>query len=247
MTRAWTIGIAAVALTLVTAGCGGDDGDGDGGGDGGADFTAQSAEKIAEAAKKAMGDLEGVTIDGTLSTEGQEIGIDMSIGTGGNCTGSFTIQGASAEVLGVDGTTWIRPDEAYWETSVGPDGAAQIIEAVGDRWVTLPDDDTSFKPFCDLEEFLGELTDQADATYTKGETRKIDGDETIEIISDRPDEGVSSGYIQVEGEHYLVLVEKTEGDEPGSVSFSGFDEQPEVEAPADDEQIPLEELQASVS
>jgi len=244
MKRALGIGFASAALVALAAGCGSDD-DGDGGGDGGAEFTKQSAEKIADAAKEAMGDLDGVTIGGTLSTEGQEIELDMSIGTGGNCTGSFTIQGASAEVLGVDGTTWIRPDEKYWEVSLGPDSAAQIIEAVGDRWVTLPEDDTSFKPFCNLEEFLGELVDQEDATYTKGETKEIDGDETIEIVSDRPDEGKSSGYVQTGGEHYLVQIEKTEGDEPGTVTFSGFDEQPDVEAPAADEQVPLEELEGA--
>jgi hypothetical protein len=241
MTRAWTIGIAAAALALVTAGCGDD---GNGGGDGGADFTKQSAEKIADAAKKAMGDLDGVTIGGTLSTEGQEIELDMSIGTGGNCSGSFSIQGASAEVLGVDGSTWIRPDEKYWEVSVGPDSAAQIIEAVGDRWVTLPEDDTSFKPFCDLEEFLGELVDQGDATYTKGETKEIDGEKTIEIISDRPEEGTSSGYILVEGDHYLVNIVKDEGEDPGDVTFSGFNEQPDVEAPPEGDQIALSDLES---
>jgi hypothetical protein len=230
--------VTTAALTVaLLAGCG-DDGE---------DFTGQSAKEIADVAKESMGDLEAVTIDGTLTSDGEEIEIRMEIGSDGNCTGEFTTQGATAEILGVDGTQWFRPDEAFWELSAGPEAAPAIVAAAGDRWVTLPEDDTSFRQFCDLEEFLGELTDQADATYTKGETRKIDGDETIEIISDRPDEGVSSGYIQVEGEHYLVLVEKTEGDEPGSVSFSGFDEQPEVEAPADDEQIPLEELQASVS
>ena len=242
MTRAWRIGIAGAALAVVTAGCGGDDGDG--GGDDGAEFAKQSAEKIAEAAKKAMGDLEGVTIDGTLSTSGQEIEIDMEIGTGGNCSGSFTIQGASAEVLGVDGDTWIRPDEKYWEVSVGPEGAAQIIEAVGDRWVTLPEDDTSFKPFCNLEEFLGELVDQADATYTKGETKEIDGEETIEIISDRPEEGTSSGYSLTEGDHYLVNILKDEGEDPGDVTFSGFNEQPDVEAPAEGDQIALSDLES---
>ena len=132
----------------------------------------------------------------------------MSIGEGGNCTGSFSTQGASAEILGVDGTTWFRPDEAFWELSAGPDAAPQIIAAAGDRWVTLPEDDTSFKQFCDLEEFLGELVDDEDAEYTKGETKEIDGEETIEIISERTGEGPSSGYVLVDGDHYLVSIVK---------------------------------------
>ena len=184
------MGIAA-ALVVLTAGCGGD---GDSGSDdGGADFTKQSADEISDAAKAAMGDLTAVTIDGTLSSEGNDIEITMSIGEGGNCTGSFGTQGATAEILGVEGTTWFRPDAAFWELFAGPEVAPQIIAAAGDKWVTLPDDDTSFKPFCDIEQFLGELVEGdggEEAEYSKGETKEIDGEQTIEVISDRPDKGV---------------------------------------------------------
>jgi len=226
--------LAAVAL----AGCG------DSGGQGGGDFAEQSAEKISEAAKDAMGDLKAVTIDGTLSSGDQEVDIAMSIGEGGDCTGSFGTQGASAEILGVDGTVWFKPDAAFWELFAGPEIAPQIIAAAGDKWVTLPEDDTSFKPFCDIEEFLGELVDDEEAAYTKGEIEEIDGEETIEIISDRPDQGTSSGFVRTEGEHYLVSIVKEEGEDPGEVTFSGFDEQPDVEAPAEDEQVTLEELES---
>jgi hypothetical protein len=233
-----TLVAVAVTATLMT-GCGSDGGDGSGG-----DFTDQSAEKISDAAKDAMADLEAVTIDGTLTSDGQEIGITMSIGKGGNCTGSFSTQGATAEILGVEGTTWFKPDEAFWTLFAGAEAAPQVIAAAGDRWVTLPDDDTSFKPFCDIEQFLGELVDSGDADYEKGDVKEIDGEDTIEVISDRPDEGTSSGFILVDGDHYLVKIEKTEGADPGSVSFSGFDEQPAVEEPADDEQVALEDLES---
>lgn len=233
----------AVLLTAALSGCGGDD---DGGGDGGdSDFTEQTAKEISDAAKAAMRDLTGVTVDGSLSSDGEDIEIEMSVGEGGNCTGSFGTQGASAEILGVDGTTWFRPDAAFWELFAGPEVAPQIIAAAGDRWVTLPADDTSFSPFCDIEEFLGELVeDTGEATFTKGETKDIDGEETIEIISDRGDEGTSSGYVLVEGDHYLVSIVKAEGEDPGEVTFSGFDEQPDVEAPAEDEQVALEDLES---
>jgi hypothetical protein len=237
-----TLAATALLSASLLSSCGDDGGDG---GDSGEDFTGQSAQKIADAAKKSMGDLEAVSIDGSLTSEGQEITIDMAIGSGGNCTGSFSTEGASAEILGVDGTTWFRPDAAFWEMFAGPEAAAQIVAAAGDRWVTLPDDDTSFQQFCDLEEFLDELMDEEDeTTYTKGETKEIDGEETIEIISDRPEDGTSSGYIRVEGDHYLVQIVKDEGEDPGDVSFSGFNEQPDVEAPPEGDQIALADLQS---
>jgi hypothetical protein len=237
-----TLAATALLSAGLLSGCGDDGGDG---GESGEDFTGQSAQKIADAAKKAMGDLEAVSINGSLTSDGQEITIDMAIGSGGNCTGSFSTEGASAEILGVDGTTWFRPDEAFWEMFAGPEAAAQIVAAAGDRWVTLPDDDTSFQQFCDLEEFLDELMDEEDeTTYTKGETKDVDGEETIEIISDRPEEGTSSGYILVEGDHYLVQIVKDEGEDPGDVKFSGFNEQPDVEAPPEGDQIALADLES---
>ena len=256
MTRTrWTLPIAALLLAAALTGCG-DDGDGGGdGGDGdggdktsGADFAAKSAEEISDEVKKVMGDLEAVTIDGTLTSGDQEFDISVSVGAGGDCTGQFETQGASTEILGVGDTTWIRPDEKFWELSVGPEKAPQVIADAGDKWVTLPDDDTTFKPYCDLEDFLAKLVGNTDATYTKGETKEIDGEETIEIISDRPEDGTtSSGYVLVDGEHYLVQISKTEGSDPGEVSFSGFDEKPDVEAPAEDEQVTVAELEAGGS
>ena len=149
--RGSLVATALLTATLAT-GCGGDD-DGDGGG-GGEDFTKKSAEDISEIAKKAMTDLEAVTIEGSLSSNGEEIEIRMEIGQGGNCSGEFGTQGATAEILGVDGTTWFKPDEAFWELFAGAEEAPAVIEAAGDRWVRLPDDDTSFKPFCNIEEFV---------------------------------------------------------------------------------------------
>jgi hypothetical protein len=236
--------VATTAATaLLLTGCGGGDGGGDG--RGGEDFAEQSAEDIADAAKEAMGELDAVRVEGTLTSDGQEIELDIHVGDGENCSGSFTTQGATAEILGVEGTTWFRPDAAFWELQAGPEAAASIVAAAGDRWVRLPDDDTSFAEFCDIDMFLEELTDTDDATYTKGDTEEIDGEQAVEIISERQDEGVSSGYVRTEGDHYLVRIEKAEGDNGGTVDFSGFDEQPEVEEPADDEQVTLEELQQS--
>ena len=237
--------IATALLTATLAsGCGGDDG-GDGGDGGGDEFTKKSADEISDIAKDAMADLKAVTVEGTLSSDGEEIEIRMEIGQGGNCSGEFGTQGATAEILGVEGTTWFKPDEAFWELFAGAENAPAVIEAAGDRWVRLPDDDTSFKPFCNIEEFVTGLTDESDAKYTKGDVEEVGGEDAIEIVSDRGDEGKSSGYILVDGDHYVVKIAQTEGEDPGTVEFSGFDEQPDVEAPADDEQVALEDLESA--
>ncbi|WP_372733788.1 hypothetical protein [Nocardioides sp.] len=212
------------------------------------EFIALSAQEIADAANAAMGELTAVSIKGTINADGQAISIDMSLGEGGDCTGSVGIEDATAELLGVGGTMWFKPDDAFWVASAGDDLAEQIVDVVDGRWVKLPADDSSFAQFCQIDDFIDSLVDEeaTDKTYTKGEVEELDGEEVISVVSSQPDRDDGTGLIRVSGTHYLVQI-TTEGEDSGEVSFTDFDEAPEVSAPADDDQVTIEEVQSSVS
>ena len=62
-------------------------------------------------------------------------------------------------------------------------------------------------------------------------------------VEQKDDKGTSVGYVLVDGDHYLVKIERTEGDEPGHLDFSDFNEEFDVTAPADDEVVDLSTLQ----
>ncbi|WP_459969976.1 hypothetical protein, partial [Nocardioides pyridinolyticus] len=223
------LGIASAALTA----CGGDDGD---------DFAKGPAEDIVAAAKTDMGELKAVKVAGTVTNDGQEITIDIQASSDGDCTGSIGVDGGTAEVLGVAGETWMRPDEAFWRSSAG-ENADQVLTAVGDKWVVIAPEDDSFNQFCDLDELLDQLLEDDDqSTYSVDGTDELDGDEVVRVENEDPEEGTSTGYILVDEPHYLVKIEKTEGEDTGSVTFSEFDEEFDVEAPAEDEVVDLEAL-----
>ena len=97
----------------------------------------------------------------------------LQVGTDGNCTGSLGVDDGTAEIIGVDGTTWLKPNEAFWRTSAG-DSADQIISLVGDKWVVLPADEGSFDEFCNVDQLIDNLLkeDGDGATYTKSGTRR---------------------------------------------------------------------------
>src|SRR6478752_5708842 len=222
------LGLGAATLT----GCGG-------GGD--SDFEKQSAEDIVGSAKTDMKKLDSVKVAGTVTSDGQEISLDVQSGSGGNCTGSITVGGGTTELLGVDGETWMRPDEAFWR-SFGGDSADQILSVVGDKWVVIGADEDSFNQFCDVDQLLDELLkdDKDDgSTYKKVGTDEVDGDDVVKVENNDPEDGPSIGYVLADDPHYLVKVERTEGDEQGSVTFSDFDEEFDVEAPADDDVVDL--------
>ena len=224
------------AATLLTA-CGGGDGDG---------FADKSADEIVKTAKSDMGDLKAVKVSGSVTSDGEQLDIDLQASSEGDCTGTLGIAGGSTELLGVGGSMWMRPDEAFWRASAG-ENADTVITAVGDKWVVLPESDDSFKTFCDVNELLDQLLKEDDSdnsTYSKAGTEDVDGDKTVKIDNEDPEDGTSTGYVLVDEPHYLVKIEKTEGADTGEVTFSAFDEDFEVEAPADDEVVDLSQLGA---
>ena len=229
------IALAAVGLgtaALLTA-CGGGD-----------DFTDQSADDIVSAAKSEMGDLKAVKVSGSVTSDGQQIDIDLQSSSDGSCTGTIGVAGGSTELLGVDGSTWMRPDEAFWRATAG-DTADQVMAAVGDKWVVIPPEDDSFNTFCDLGDLLDQLLkdDETDgSTYSKNGTEEVDGENAVKVDNEDPKDGTSTGYVLVDEPHYLVKVEKTDGEDTGSIAFSAFDEEFDVEAPADDEVVDLDQL-----
>lgn len=231
------VGMALVALGLGAAtltGCGG----------GGSDFADKSADDIVKTSKSDMEGLDSVKVAGTVTSDGQEITIDLQSNSSGDCTGSIGVDGGTAELLGVDGETWMRPDEAFWR-SFGGASADQILSVVGDKWVVIGADEDSFNQFCDVDQLLEELLkddEDDDSTYKKLGTDELDGEDVVKVENNDSEDGPSVGYVLTDEPHYLVKVERTEGDEQGSVTFSDFDEEIEVEAPADDEVVDLNAL-----
>lgn len=237
-TRLATLAVGIAVSTALT-GCGGDDDGGtDNGGDNGGDssgFADESAEDIVAAAKEAMGGLESVHLQGDLTTDSTEISMDLSLSTTGNCVGEVTLDGGALEVLKVEGDAWFKADAAFWESQAGAQ-AEQIIAAVGDKWVV--DSAGQFTSFCDLDGLLEELvSDDEDKTFEKDGTEDVDGADAVKIVGDD-----SIAFIATDDPHYVLQVEGTEEGEEGAMTFSAFDEEIDVEAPAEDDVVDLDQL-----
>lgn len=215
-----------IAVAAAMTGCGGDDG-GDSSG-----FADESAEDIVAAAQKAMGELEALHMEGDLTSDGNAVTMDLSLSTSGNCEGSVAIDGGGLEVLQVGDEGWFKADEAFWE-SQAPDQAAQIIAAAGDNWVV--DAEGQYTSFCDLEGFLEEIVTPDDGDeFEKDGTEEVDGGDAVKISSKD-----STAFIATDEPHVILKLEGSGADE-GTITFSEFDEEVEVEAPADDEVVDLQ-------
>jgi hypothetical protein len=221
---------AAVALLVLATGCGG-------GGDDEGDFADRPASEIADAAKADMKELDSVTYTGDITSGGDRVTLDIQASSSGDCTGTIGLGEGRAEVLAKDGDAWFRPDEAFWRQQA-PDQAELIIATVGDKWVV--DTNAEFAQFCDLDDFFDNVFADAedDAKYETVGTDELDGQAVVKV-DNTSDRGTSTGYVVVDDPHYLLKVERTEGDQPGRIEFGDFDEEFEVEAPGEDEVIDL--------
>jgi hypothetical protein len=226
--------VGAVGALALLAACGG-----------GSDFADSSATTIQKEATKDMQALEAVHMKGSVTQQDNEIGLDLSLTTDGDCSGTVSRgDSGSAEVVTLNDTSWFKPDEEFWRAQAG-EAADQIISTVGDKWVQLPEGDQSFASFCDLDGLLDQIgDDQSDNKSKKGETEEVDGTEAIKLTRDAEEGGGTiTVWVAVDDPHHILKVEQAEGDSPGSFTFSEFDQDASIEAPADDEVITVEELQ----
>ncbi len=232
--------VGAIAALAVLSACGG----GGDGGDSDSEFASESASAIEKASIEDMKALDAVHMEGSVTQQGSEIGLDLSLTTDGDCTGTVSRgDSGSAEVITLDGTSWFKPDEEFWRAQAGP-AAEQIISTVGDDWVQLPEGDESFASFCDLDELLDQIDDDQGKPSEKGETEELDGQEAVKLTRDDAESGGTiTVWVAVDDPHHILKVEQAEGDSPGFFTFSEFDTDASIEAPADDEVITVEELQ----
>ncbi len=220
-----TLGGGATALML--AGCGG----------GG--FADESGDTITSAAEKDMKGLSSLSMKGELTTDGQKLNIDMALTTDGDCEGSIGFEEAgTAEIIALDTQSWMKADSDFWTTTAGIP-AEQVEQLIGDKWVVLPES-AGFSDVCDLDSLLDDLGDDGeDKKADVGETEEVDGQEAVVLDSETDDGDPLKAWVATDEPHYILKMEVTEGKEPGTISFSDFDKDLDVQPPADDEVVDL--------
>ena len=204
------------------------------------DFADGSVDEIKDAAIADMKALESMTLEGSLTQEAEELELTLSMDTGGNCLGTITQAGGTAEFIGADGVFFLKGDEAFWRGNTDPAKADATVKLVGDKWVNLGADGGGFSDLCDLDSLIDDLpttrTTPARSTPVGDETT-VDGENAVEVIT-KDGEETTTALVATEGEHYILEVTNEGGDEPGSFTLSEFDEPVDAEAPDDAVELP---------
>jgi hypothetical protein len=229
MTSSRTAGVLAAAVVLL-AGCGGND------------FAQQPPKDIAKAAAADMKDLKSLRMKGDLTASGQKIGVDMQVTTSGDCQGTVTVADGSAQFVSSGGQAYMKPDKSFWE-SQAPGQAAQIEAVVGDKWVVIPSA-SGLDAACDLNQLLDGVgkpsSDPSDATTASSDS--VDGQDAVKLTSKDSNGKPVTAWIATDNPHYILKMQVTQGTEPGTLTFTDFDESVDVQAPPSDQVIDLSKL-----
>ncbi len=184
----------------------------------------KTGQEVAEAAADALEEAGAVHVAGTIAQEGEEGEIDLQL-QGADAVGTLTFGGSEIEFLNVGGTAYMKAPPGFWGSFGLPEDVAAQFEG---KWVTVPSDAASqFEQFS-LDGFIEALRDPDGEVKEEVEEDEVDGDPVVIV---EQEDGSRLTVANDDPSYPLEL--KNEGDDAGSVIFSRFGEEEEIETPTD--------------
>jgi len=156
------------------------------------------ADQILARSKAAAKSASWVHVQGTQSGTT----LDLTIGKD-TATGTVTQDGLTAQLLAVDGTTYVKGDKAFWDNASGS-GSGDVLAG---KWVVAGD--TAGTDTYGLDTFtdVGRVVDSVlvgSGTLTKTGTSTVDGQRVVGL--DESSDG-STLWVALDGPPYPVQIE----------------------------------------
>ncbi|MFI1419444.1 hypothetical protein ACH4VX_15860 [Streptomyces sp. NPDC020731] len=204
-------------------------------------FAGLTGGEIADKAFKATTGASSLRMTGDVPDDGSggTIHVDMALNKRGECAGTMGMDGqGEAELIKTGDTVYMRYDEKFLRSQSEGEPEESVDAAVAllaGKWTRMSAEGSDVKDlagFCDLDQVLGGAED-GDSDATRGKTTTIDGTPAITLKAQDGDDRFTL-YVATEGEPYMLRFDSTSTAEPGSLSFSDYDEPVPVEKPAGD-------------
>lgn len=211
-------------------------------------FAGLSAEEIAERAMDATTGASSLRFKGDVpddETKGT-IQIDMALSKKGECAGTMSMNGqGKADLVKSGDILYMKYDEAFLraqsegESKSDTDAAVAMLAGKWTKMSATGQDAKDIAGFCDLDSVLGgpegvdsDASDDsgADATVSRGRTTTIDGTPAL-VLNAVDGKDRYSLYVASEGKPYLLRMDSTSADDPGTLTFSEFDQPVSAQKP----------------
>ncbi|MEV5428616.1 hypothetical protein [Streptomyces sp. NPDC052701] len=194
-------------------------------------FAGLSGEEIADRAMRATTGASSLRMKGDIPDEegGGTIRLDLALNKKGDCAGTMRVDGeGEAELIKTGDTLYMKYDEEFLraqgegEPKEDTDAAVALLAGKWTKMSAKGADAEDITGFCDLDTVLGGAEDgRSDAT--RGETTSVDGRPAI-VLHERDGKDTYTAYVATEGEPYLLRIDSRSDKDPGSLTFSDYDE-----------------------
>jgi hypothetical protein len=210
--------LPALAAVILVSGCGG--------GSSGNGIDKLSGAKALERVKAATGHVKSVHVTGTISTNGDQLEVDVRLAQDKGA-GTMRIGGGEVEVRRIGTTVYVNGDEKGYE-GFGAD--ADKATAAAGKWLKSDQAGgplSSFSSFLDLKSLFGALL-TPDGPVRAGDSTTINGRKALALIDTKSAGGRL--YVAETGDPVPLRIQKT-GADAGRIDFTDYGETVDVQAP----------------
>jgi hypothetical protein len=208
--------LAALALLAAGAmgGCGSSSGNG---------VASKPAQQILNAASNAAHSAHSVHVNGSASSAGQALQLDLNLVNGKGASGTISTSGFTVDVIDIANTVYLKGSNSFWQ-QFGGKGAAQLFSG---RWLKSPatGNFATFAQFTDLKQLFDRIFSNH-GSLTKGAATTVRGQQAIPLHDARG----GDLYVATTGKPYPVELVKS-GAGGGKVYFSDYDHPFSLAAP----------------
>ena len=218
------------------------------------DFAKQDGDAIVAAASEAMLDVQSMRITGQARSKGNQVFIDLRLDREDNCTGAVRLGGSNIDIRRAGDRVWLKGESGAYNRLSRTPLPRDLLEKLSTTWL-LFEDDKEMRRLCDLEDLLEsfEVVDlveddesdggkgkgknkddlSGDVPTTVGDETSEDGQKVVQLSGSPGGQHEELAWVRSEAPHHVVRLESTSTQDGGSIAFSEFDEEFEVEVPKD--------------
>lgn len=146
-----------------------------------------AGESGAQIAGQAVSDLKSAsafTISGTVVASGLYLDMNLGYKTPSSCQGTVGVNGkGSFELVAINGTAWVKPDNAFWETYAGSK-AREAIAILGGKYLKASGGDSyvaGLARLCTVGQLSSAFT--TPGAVAKGQATTVNGQSAVPLTN----------------------------------------------------------------
>jgi hypothetical protein len=197
-----------------------------------------SATALASSVRQSVHNANSVHVNGSVTSSGAPVGLNLGINRAGDMSGTITERGAKLNVLSTDGKVFIKATPEFLKQAGAPSATCSLVCG---KWVQLPPDQASQLT---SQLTMANLTGEAAGSGTSQQKLSETGTGTVNGQSTWVLKGQNGTKVDVtqQSTPYPVQVKTANGQ--GVVTYSKWNSVPTPKAPPANEVINLNGLQS---